>query len=136
MGSKIKIYTDYKNLITDALGTASDRVYRWRLLLEEFAPEIVYIKGIHNNVADAISRLDYTPTTKREDSNKTGISQPAMCHCAFMQSLADENDIGELHVRWETFLNALTLCQLIFQLVWRVCIAKGPYVRIRNREKR
>jgi hypothetical protein len=29
--------------------------------LEEFAPEIVYIKGIHNTVADAISQLDYNP---------------------------------------------------------------------------
>jgi hypothetical protein len=29
--------------------------------LEEFAPEIVYIKGIHNMVADAISQLEYNP---------------------------------------------------------------------------
>ena len=70
-GQEIKIFTDHKNFITDALGTASDRVYRWRLLLEEFAPEIVYIKGINNTVADAISRLDYTPTTKSEDTHKT-----------------------------------------------------------------
>ena len=34
---------------------------RWRLLLEEYGPEIVYIKGMHNTVADAISRLDQTP---------------------------------------------------------------------------
>ena len=27
----------------------------------EDAPEIIYIKGIHNTVADAISRLDYDP---------------------------------------------------------------------------
>jgi hypothetical protein len=48
-------YTDHKNLTQDTLGLTSDRVYRWRLLLEEFAPEIVYIKGIHNMVTDAIS---------------------------------------------------------------------------------
>eukprot|EP00804_Cyclotella_cryptica_P007906 CCRYP_001441-RA/>CCRYP_001441-RA protein AED:0.62 eAED:0.39 QI:0/0/0/1/0/0/2/0/156 len=36
----------------------SDHVYRWRLLLKEFGPEIVYIKGTHNNVSNAISRLD------------------------------------------------------------------------------
>jgi hypothetical protein len=40
-------------------GLNSDRVYRWRLLLEEYGPEIVYIKGIHNTVADALSRLDF-----------------------------------------------------------------------------
>ncbi len=39
----------------------SDRVARWRILLEEYAPKIIYIKGIHNTVADAISRLDYDP---------------------------------------------------------------------------
>ncbi len=54
-GQTIKVYTDHKNLTQDALSLTSDRVYRWRLLLEEFAPEIVYIKGIHNMVADAIS---------------------------------------------------------------------------------
>ncbi len=55
MGASNKVYTDHKNLTHDALGLTSDRVYRWRLLLEEFAPEIVYIKGVHNSVADAIS---------------------------------------------------------------------------------
>ncbi len=64
----IKVYTDHKNLTQDALGLTSDRVYHWRLLLEEFAPKIVYIKGIHNSVVDAISQLDYNaevnPTSK------------------------------------------------------------------------
>ncbi len=54
-GQTVKVYTDHKNLTQDALGLTSDRVYPWQLLLEEFAPEIVYIKGIHNTVADAIS---------------------------------------------------------------------------------
>jgi hypothetical protein len=39
----------------------SDRVTRWRILLEEYDPEIIYIKGIYNTVADAISQLDYDP---------------------------------------------------------------------------
>ena len=60
-GQKLVVFTDHKNLIQDALGLTSDRVYRWRLLLEEYGPEIVHIKGIHNTVADAISRLDVGP---------------------------------------------------------------------------
>jgi hypothetical protein len=52
-GQTIKVYTDHKSLTRDALGLTSDRVYHWQLRLEEFAPEIVYIKGIHNLVADA-----------------------------------------------------------------------------------
>jgi hypothetical protein len=54
-GQTIKVYTDHKNLLQDALGLISDRVYHWGLLLEEFAHEIVCIKGIHSLVADAIS---------------------------------------------------------------------------------
>jgi hypothetical protein len=60
-GQTAKVYTDHKNLTHDALGLTSDRVYHWPLLLEVFAPEIVYIKGIHNTVMDAIPCLDYNP---------------------------------------------------------------------------
>ena len=42
-GQKIRVYTDHQNLVRDALGLTSDRVYRWRLILEEYGPEIVYI---------------------------------------------------------------------------------------------
>jgi hypothetical protein len=58
-GQSIKVYTDHANLIRDALGLTSYHVYQWRSLLEEYGPKIVYIKGIHNTVADAISQLYY-----------------------------------------------------------------------------
>ena len=50
----------------DALGLTGDQVYRWRLMLKEFGPKIVYIKGIHNTVVDAISRLDFVPTKEHK----------------------------------------------------------------------
>jgi hypothetical protein len=62
-GQQITVYTDHENLMQGTLGLTSDWVYRWRLLLEEYGPTIVYIKGIHNTVADAISRLDYGPVS-------------------------------------------------------------------------
>ena len=34
---------------------------RWRLILEEFGPELKYIKGENNVVADALSRLQMSP---------------------------------------------------------------------------
>ncbi len=61
-GQNIKVCTDHTNLMRDALGLTLDRVYRWRLLLKEYGPEIVYIKGIHNTIADAVSRLEYDPS--------------------------------------------------------------------------
>ncbi len=68
-GQSIKVYTDHANLIRDALGMPSDWMYRWRLLLEEYGPKIVYIEGIHNTVADAISRLEYDPSVNRSAEN-------------------------------------------------------------------
>ncbi len=53
-GQDIKVYTDHKNLTRDVQGLTSDRVYCWPLLLEEYAPEIIYIKEIHNTVVDTI----------------------------------------------------------------------------------
>ena len=43
-GQSIKAYTDYKHLMQDALGLTSNQVCWWCFLLEEFGPEIVYIK--------------------------------------------------------------------------------------------
>ncbi len=60
-GQDIKVFTDHNNLTRDALGLTSDRVYCWRLLLEEYTPEIIYIEGIHNTAVDAILQLDYDP---------------------------------------------------------------------------
>ncbi len=64
-GQQIKVFTDHANLMRDALGLTSDRVYRWRLLLEEYGPKIVYIKGIHNTLADAVLRLEYDPSVNK-----------------------------------------------------------------------
>ena len=83
-GQKIKVYTDHKNLVQDALGMTSDRVYRWRLLLEEYGPEIVYIKGVDNTVADAISRLRYDPA---KDANVKNLHfKECYCHMATLLS--------------------------------------------------
>ncbi len=53
-------------------------MYRWRLLLEEYAPEIVYIKGIHITVVDAISRLEYNPEVYEQ--NFANLSKPTKEH--------------------------------------------------------
>jgi hypothetical protein len=58
----------HENLTRDALGLTSDRVYQWRLLLKEYAPKIIYVRGIYNTVADAISWLEYNP--KLNPTNK------------------------------------------------------------------
>jgi hypothetical protein len=56
LGYKIIVHTDHKKL-TYAKST-SDRVMRWRLLIEELGPEFRHIKVKHNLIDDALSRLE------------------------------------------------------------------------------
>ncbi len=93
-GQTIKVYTNHKSLIWDAFGLTSDRVYRWRLLVEEYVPEIVYIKGIHNTVADAISWLEYNPEVNEQ--NFANLSEPTKehhwkCFTALWRSYNEKN---------------------------------------------
>ena len=60
-GQIITVFTDHKNLIQDALGLTSDRVYRWRLIIEEYGPEIIYIKGINNTVGRSLPCVVQVP---------------------------------------------------------------------------
>jgi hypothetical protein len=118
------VYTDHKNLTRDALGLTSDKVYQWRLLLEEYAPQIMYIKGIHNTVADAISQLDYDPQLNKTNEythatlgveleelstwqwksfahhwcSYNGSSTPTQAHCFHMHEVfANCSDEDEIH---------------------------------------
>jgi hypothetical protein len=71
-GQGIKLYTDHKNLTRDALGLTSDRVYHWWLLLEEYAPEIMYIKGTTTEVS-----LNFTSNTY-VNHTVSHVSQPRL----------------------------------------------------------
>ena len=69
-GQQIVVFTDHKNLMQQALGLTSNRVYRWRLTIEEYGPEIIYIKGGNNTVADAFTQLDFTPKAEMKNSDQ------------------------------------------------------------------
>ena len=56
LGQQIKVYTDHKNLTYVNFNV--ERVMRWHLIIEEYLPELIYLKGENNIVADALSRLE------------------------------------------------------------------------------
>ena len=60
LGHAIEVHTDHKNLVYKTFNT--ERVMRWRLIIEEFGPDLKYIKGEHNVVADVLSRMNLTET--------------------------------------------------------------------------
>ena len=64
MGQKIVVHMDHLNLLYKKL--ASAWLIRWRMLLEEFGPEVKHIQGVKNVVANALSRLDLEPKSQDE----------------------------------------------------------------------
>ena len=62
---KINDYTDHKKLTYKTHNSA--RVMRWRLLIEEFGPELHYLPGKKNVVADCLSRLEYDEDDVSQD---------------------------------------------------------------------
>ena len=88
LGHKIKVYTDHKNLTFTQFNT--ERVLRWRMVLEEYGPELIYIKGPDNVVADALSRLDLLPELPRSDGD-TPTTHHGRDHVARGQSACPKN---------------------------------------------
>jgi hypothetical protein len=76
----------YKNL-------NSDRNMRWRLFIEEYSPDLQYIKGENNVVADALSRLPQT-FTSYEDSQESFYAL-VECH-EYKKRNADKYDFHPL----------------------------------------
>ena len=63
LGAEIRVHTDHKNLTHKLSSFTTQRVMRWRLLLEEYGPKFLYKEGESNVIADALSRV---PTTRTE----------------------------------------------------------------------
>ena len=90
LGQRIKVHTDHENLTYKTFN--SDRVMRWRLYIEEYSPDLQYIKGTHNIVADALSRLDIEETPF-EDTKESFLG---LMECF---AKADEVDFHPLNYR-------------------------------------
>lgn len=93
LGQKLIVHTDHKNILYGNL--TNDRIARWRLLLEEYAPEYRHIAGKDNVVADALSRMDATfdtesaPADLIEDQGSEG--EALMCCMSLSGMTRDES---------------------------------------------
>jgi hypothetical protein len=65
-GQPIKVFTDHKNLMRDALGLTSDRVHQWRLLLEEYGPRLSTLKAYTIPSQMQSHSLSMTPVSTKQ----------------------------------------------------------------------
>ena len=63
-GYEINIFSDHKNLVFATTLSEYQRVMLWRIILEEFGPNIQHISGVDNIVADTLSRFPSRPSNK------------------------------------------------------------------------
>ncbi len=85
LGQKIKIYTDHMNLTYKKY--TSDRVMRWRLIIEEFGPELIYVQGQKNIIADSLSRLAIAESATQEITYEQLLMQNAETFAQEKESL-------------------------------------------------
>ena len=63
-GYEINVSLYHKNMVYAETLSESQRVMFWRLILEEFGPNIQHLAGVDNIVADTLIRLPSTPKDK------------------------------------------------------------------------
>ena len=72
------MYTGNKNLTYKTFAFNTERVMRWmrwRLILEEYNPELIYIQGAKNVAADSLSRLDIVDINNPVKPNMSSLSE-------------------------------------------------------------
>jgi len=72
-GFKIRFHSDHKNLSFEKF--KSERVLRWRLLLEEYNYEFQYTPGKDNVIADMISRYPVINVNGKSTEELTTIDE-------------------------------------------------------------
>jgi transposase InsO family protein len=86
LGQKLIVHTDHKNLLYQKMAT--DRVIRWRLLIEEYGATFEHVSGTKNIVADALSRLDADFDKVMEPH----LTKSEMAHLFLIQGETKETD--------------------------------------------
>ena len=94
MGASIWVHMDHKNLTHCLTEFTTQRVLRWRLLLEEFNPTFLYKLGPSNVLADALSRVP-TARMERESSQDNLTSNDELMFCLLSYPILVEFPIDQ-----------------------------------------
>ena len=88
LGAELEVYTDHRNLTFANFNT--QRVMRWRMCVEEYAPKLFYLEGKLNVLADAFSRL---PMFDEEPITKILSTSPPVALNNVYYSIVDESEL-------------------------------------------
>ena len=94
LGTSIWAHTDHKNLTHCLTELTTQRILRWRLLLEEFNPTFLYKSGPSNALADALSPIP-TARTERESSQDNLTSNDELMFCLLSYPILVEFPINQ-----------------------------------------
>ena len=97
LGAEIHVYTDHKNLTYKLSQFSTQRVCRWRLLLEEYGCQFHYKSGSTNVVADALSRV---PTIRSERESR---GTPFVDNSTMFVDFAIDEQVSDCFLEHPTF---------------------------------
>ena len=136
LGHQITVYTDHKNLTYKTFNT--ERVMCWRLILEKFGPELKYIKGENNVVAEALYRLEISDNHEilniseiygYDDKDMTDSAYPIRYHDIAKAQETDAKLPSPFHIKYNTtpssrFFTKLCCgcCYFIIRRIENICL--------------
>lgn len=108
LGARITVHSDHRNLTHELTAFTSQRVLRWRLLLEEFNPTFHHVPGATNKLADALSRVptgatssEGKPPSPSNDRDQDGYcmlkDDPSLADCLLVYPEFDETGRHPFH---------------------------------------
>jgi len=87
LGQRLVVHTDHLNLLYNKV--QSQRIQRWRVLLEEYGPEVRHIKGERNVVADTLSRHPMSHRDRDLDRDATDDPTP-LSYKSLIRDISEE----------------------------------------------